>query len=167
MNLEGGRVWWESRLLILCSGAVRLGRPEVIVFTASRLGKTDQFIGWAHPAEIQRRLLEANPVYATGYDRAMGMAATARQDNGMGRISPDLAGKQYIMHPPGRDPLELNPFLDEQLLADALSTLEHPPREITIARLEDLLVTVLHTSAVDRTDLETDWFKKALRSDEE
>ena len=167
VNLEDGHAWWESRLLILCSGAVRLGRPEVIVFTASRHGKTDQFVGWAHPAEIQRRLLEANPVYATGYDRAMGIAATARQDQGLGKRSAALAPKQYIIHPPGREPTELNPFLEEQLLADAVSTLEHPPREISIARLEDLLVTVLHSSAVDRTDLDSDWFKKALRSDEE
>jgi hypothetical protein len=28
-------------------------------------------------------------------------------------------------------------------------------------------VTVLRTSAVDRTDLDSDWFEKALRSDEE
>jgi hypothetical protein len=166
VGLEDGHAWWESRLLILCSGAVRLGRPEVIVFTASRRGKPDQFLGWGHPAQIQARLLQANPDYRVAYDKAIGLAIAVRQQHGLGSApNPTLVSKQFIAYPNGPD--VLNPYLEEQLVADALSSLETPPREIGIGRLEDLLNPVIHEGSVDRTDLDAEWFKKALRSDEE
>lgn len=166
VRLEDGHAWWESRLLILCEGAVRLGRPEVMVFTASRRGRADQFVGWGHPREVRDRLLQANPDFRAVHSKTVGLAATARQQHALGRApTPALRNKPHITHPDG--PSELNPFLEEQLLADSLSALEEPPREIGVGRLEDLLDPVLHNGAVDRTDLDAEWFKKALQSDEE
>ncbi|MGH3371619.1 MAG: hypothetical protein ACRDPR_16630, partial [Nocardioidaceae bacterium] len=63
IDLEDGTAWWESRLLIVSAGAVRLGRPEVVVFTATREGQQDRFVGWGHPADLLSRLLQANPDY--------------------------------------------------------------------------------------------------------
>jgi hypothetical protein len=166
VRLEDGHAWWESRLLILCEGAVRLGHPEVMVFTASRRDKPDQFVGWGHSAQVRGCIVQANPDYGTAYDKAVGLAAAARHQHALdGAAPPALQNKQYIVYPgvPG----VLNPFLDEQLLADALAPLEASPREIGAGRLQDLLDPVLHTGAVDRTDLDAEWFKKALQSDEE
>ncbi len=166
VRLEDGHAWWESRLLILCEGAVRLGRPEVVVFTAVRGGRPEQFVGWGHPREVRNRLLQANPDFRVVHNKTAGLAAIARQQHALGRApAPALRYKQHITHPDG--PSELNPFLDEQLLADSLSSLEEPPREIGVGRLEDLLDPVLHNGAVDRVDLDAEWFKKALQSDEE
>ncbi len=74
VDLEDGHAWWESRLLILASGAVRLGRPEVIVFTATQGGRRDQFVGWAHPVDLVDRLLQANPDFNSAFQTAMGLA---------------------------------------------------------------------------------------------
>ncbi|MFJ9843575.1 hypothetical protein ACIRYZ_24580 [Kitasatospora sp. NPDC101155] len=46
VDLEDGHAWWETRLLVLCAGAQRLGRPSVIVFTAVQGGKAGHYLGW-------------------------------------------------------------------------------------------------------------------------
>lgn len=35
LDLEDGTAWWETRLLVLCAGATRVGRPAAIVFVAT------------------------------------------------------------------------------------------------------------------------------------
>src|SRR6266481_7054506 len=35
IDLENGQAWWETRLLVLLAGGVRLHRPEVVVFVAT------------------------------------------------------------------------------------------------------------------------------------
>ncbi len=170
VDLEDGHAWWESRLLILASGAVRLGRPEVIVFTATQGGRRDQFVGWAHPVDLVDRLLQANPDFNSAFQTAMGLADAARIAHS-GQLAPPagaanvLQNKNFIIHPPGAE--GLNPFLEEQLLADGLGPTETTPREIGTGRLDDLFDPVLHRSSVDRTDLEAEWFRKALRSADE
>jgi hypothetical protein len=32
VDLDDGTAWWETRLLVLCAGAARQGRPNAIVF---------------------------------------------------------------------------------------------------------------------------------------
>jgi hypothetical protein len=170
VSLEDGHAWWESRLLILCAGAVRLGQPQVIVFTATRQGKIDQFVGWGRPNGIRDRLLDANPDFVTAHDAAMGLAMAARQMHALGSEMaqyPKLGNKNFIVYPPGA-PDRLNSFLEEQFLADALAPGEsHAHREIGLRRLEDLLYPVLCNGYVDKTDPDAEWFRKALRSDEE
>ena len=173
VSLEDGHAWWESRLLILCAGAVRLGQPQVIVFTATRQGKADQFVGWGHPDGIRDRLLDANLDFVAAHDTAIGLAAAARQMHALGtEITqyPKLNAKRFIVYPcvyPG-EPDRLNAYLEEQLLADALAPGENlTHREIGLRRLEDLLDPVLCNGYVDRTDPDAEWFRKALRSDDE
>lgn len=45
IDIKDGEAWWETRLLVLLSGAVRLGCPDKIVFVASQSGKTQHFVG--------------------------------------------------------------------------------------------------------------------------
>lgn len=169
VSLQDGHAWWESRLLILCVGAVRLGQPQVIVFTATRQNRPDQFVGWAHPNEIRDRLLGANADFGAAHDTAMGLSAAARQMHALGTDitqSPRVSNKRYIVYPGVAG--FLNPFLEEQMLADALAAGENDShREISLSRLKDLLNPVLRKGYVDRTDPEAEWFRKALRSNEE
>jgi hypothetical protein len=170
INLEEGNAWWESRLLIVCAGAVRQGQPEVLVFIATREGRQDRYIGWGNPQELLDRLLQANPDYANCFEQARGLAEAVRLANAGQLVSPpgmpDIRQtKGFIVYPQGGN--RLNPFLEEQLLADALGPHEQPPRELSVRRLEDLFEPVLHRAAVDRTDFKAEWFRKALRSDDD
>ncbi|HYI32862.1 MAG TPA: hypothetical protein VEX88_05310 [Glaciibacter sp.] len=165
VDLADGHAWWQSRLLILCSGAVRLGNPHVIVFVGWRAESGSKYIGWAYPRRIRDRILRENPDYALAYERAMGLALAVREQNGTGR--PPVPSVPPFIAYPDADPGRLNEFLEEQILANELSRIEHPPRELTVTGLTTLLEPVIRTSAVDRTDLEAEWFRKVLRSDDE
>lgn len=151
----------------LSAGAVRLGRPEVIAFTASRQCKPGQFVGWGLPTDIRERLLQANADYGAASDKAMGYAMAARLQHALGGAANFALppSKQHLVHPSGSD--RLNPFLEEHLLADELRQQEATPHEIGVGRLKDLLDPVLRAGSVDRTDLDAEWFRKALRTDEE
>ena len=166
VSLEDGHAWWETRLLILCASAVRSGMPEVMAFTASRQGKPAQFVGWGHPVEILQRLLDANAVYRDAYDRAMGYAVAARMRHALGADAKFVLPphKLRVVYPAGPD--KVNAFLEEQLLADELRQQEVTPREIGVGTLTDMLDPVLRAGSVDRTDLDSEWFRKALRADE-
>lgn len=169
VSLEDGHAWWESRLLILCAGAARLGQPRVIVFTATHQGKVNQFVGWAHPNDVRDRILDANPDFVTAHDTAMGLAVAARQAHASiteSAQNTQLANKRSIIYPAANG--KLNTFLEEQLLADALSQGEsHARREVGFPQVEERFYPVLHKGHVDRTDPDAEWFTKALRSDEE
>lgn len=171
IDLEDGHAWWETRLLILTSGAVRLGRPAVIVFTAILEEKAGRFVGWGLPRQLRDTLLKSYPAYAQAFEAAMGLATAARldmtADPGTGVKSVPVTippAKQFIVHP---QPDSLNPFLEEQLLADALGPLETPPKEISANHLLDNFKSVLHTSSIDGTERDDDWFRSALRNDDE
>jgi hypothetical protein len=72
--------------------------------------------------------------------------------------------KAQIVHDDGF----LNPFLDEQLLADALGRREQEGhREIDVDRLWSLFRPVLRASHVDTTERDEDWFRSALLHDDE
>ena len=43
VDLEGGKAWWETRLLVLLAGAVRLGKPDKIVFLGKHANFDRQF----------------------------------------------------------------------------------------------------------------------------
>ncbi len=67
IDLEDGQAWWETRLLVLLSGAQRLGCPDKIVFVATKSGKPQSFIAWANPCDLFKCLLKANPKYLRAY----------------------------------------------------------------------------------------------------
>lgn len=76
IDLEDGQAWWETRLLVLLAGAVRLKRPEKVVFIGKDGGIDKCFQGWAHPADLFPYLLKAHSQYSLSYHKSM---AAARQ----------------------------------------------------------------------------------------
>ncbi len=48
IDLEEGKAWWETRLLVLLAGAVRLGRPEKVVFIGTDNRIDNCFQGWGY-----------------------------------------------------------------------------------------------------------------------
>jgi len=45
VDLEDGQAWWKTRLLVLLAGAVRLGKPDKIVFLGRHANADHQFRG--------------------------------------------------------------------------------------------------------------------------
>ncbi|MEU3407252.1 hypothetical protein ABZ766_25375 [Streptomyces sp. NPDC006670] len=167
VDLEDGHAWWEHRLLLLCAAAARLGRPPVVVFTAQRQGRPGQFIGWARPSDLLQRLQEADPALRKTYLEASGQAAGVRMAEASGpgpaaRLMKELGleGMRDLTHPPPRE--TLSPFLEEQLLARAVSGFDALPHELDVPQLEQLFTPVLHTRALERTDGDAAWLRAAL-----
>lgn len=67
IDLKDGQAWWETRLLILLAGAVRLKKPEKVVFVGKESEIDKSFLGWSHPHELLHYLLESHPQYARIY----------------------------------------------------------------------------------------------------
>ena len=160
IDLEEGQAWWETRLLVLLSGAARLGKPKVVVFEGMDAGIKKRFQGWGYPGELLRCLLRAHPQYPLSYHKAM---AAARQwemvePSGVGIIPPQPGWMQQglaTQHPwMAFDDVTGLPkqLLAEQLLADDLGVeveSQEEPKIISLARLEELFRTVLHKESVD------------------
>jgi hypothetical protein len=161
VDLEEGDAWWETRLLILCAGAARFGRPGAIVFVATQRAPR-RFQGWAPPADLLRALLRADPRYRTAYAKAQAAAAQWRlvppPDPGVNGpppapawMSPSVANYGYIAWEPEGKWTEPNEFTAEQLLANELVEFEPPEAGgITTARLKHLADSFLRTDAIDR-----------------
>jgi len=69
-DLKEGEEWWETRLLVLASGAARLAFPKAVVFTSVAPGQPNCFLGWATPGELLRRMLARSPMLADAYRAA-------------------------------------------------------------------------------------------------
>lgn len=66
IDLEDGHAWWETRLLVLLAGAVRLRKPERVV--VGKDGGVDGcFQGWGYSVTLLPYLLKAHPQYARSY----------------------------------------------------------------------------------------------------
>ena len=70
VDLKEGHAWWETRLLLLAAGAVRLGYPKAVAFTAAVPNKSRKFIGWATPADLLRRHLAMSTPLREAYEKA-------------------------------------------------------------------------------------------------
>lgn len=70
VDLKEGHAWWETRLLLLAAGAVRLGYPKAVAFTAAVPGKPRKFLGWASPGELLRRHLAMSKPLRDAYEKA-------------------------------------------------------------------------------------------------
>jgi hypothetical protein len=166
VDLEDGHAWWETRLLILCVGAARLGRPRIVVFTATQQGRTGMFVGWARPSDLRDQLLKEDPRYRQQVDAADGAARACR----LSRAPDNPAAVNTALLPlgfgsTGNAPLPSH--LEEQILAAALGRHVEAggTRDIGSCRLRDL--DVLRTSSLDRTASETNWFRAALQLDDD
>jgi hypothetical protein len=168
VDLEDGQAWWETRLLVLLAGAVRLGKPDKIVFLGKEANRDRQFRGWSYAADLLPRLVAAHPQYARSLHSAW---AAERQ---WGLVEPEDApdpATQRVPRPPappwisGRlatahawmafDPATGLPnslFAEQILQSDLGQKIEMPPpgsRTITLPRLEELFHLVLNKDSID------------------
>jgi hypothetical protein len=169
VDLEDGDAWWETRLLVLIAGAVRIGRPDAIVFVARDEGVAGRLQGWAAPRVLLPLVLRADRRYRECYHRAKAWAGrwelaepavTPQQAAGRARRSaaepPKLPAAISAPHPfiALEDGLP-SAFGFERLLQSELGThieLPETPRTVGIYRLEELFRPVLRMRSV-----EEDW----------
>ncbi len=155
IDLESGQAWWETRLLVLCAGATRLGRPAAIVFVAIDKGAPGHFEGWGIPGELLNVLLQSNPEYRKSYLSARSAASQWQMVtppfgleppapptwlDGLARAHP------WIGYPTG----EPNELAAEQYLAADLARFEPPATGMTAVRVRALFAGVLRMEAVDK-----------------
>lgn|SRR5262249_17578756 len=166
IDLEAGQAWWETRLLVLLAGAVRLRKPDKIVFVGTDGGLDKCFQGWSHPNELLPHLLQAHPQYMLSYHKARAAALQwSLVEPNVPAQPPGIVPVQRPWMQPGlatRYPwMAFNPsnglpneLLAEQLLASDLGeNIEQKgqTRSISLVRLEELFRPVLHKESVDET----------------
>jgi hypothetical protein len=167
IDLENGQAWWETRLLVLLSGALRHNHPKCLVFVATEGGTRNWYQGWGEASDLFSLLLNAHPQYPVIYHSAL---AAAQQWNLTGIQSP----KTQPVTPAWMQPPNLasdlatrhswlafdydtgipNKFYAEQLLASELGEKienKEPPRTISVVRLEELFKPVLHKDVIDES----------------
>ena len=90
VDLEDGQAWWETRLLVLLAGAVRLGRPRAVVFLGTLAGRNQQFLGWAYSRDLFHRLLHSDQRYLEIYYTAKSAA------NQWALVTPTVAPNENV-----------------------------------------------------------------------
>jgi hypothetical protein len=168
VDLEDGQAWWETRLLVLVAGAVRLGKPDKIVFLGKDANRDRQFRGWSYADDLLPRLLAAHPQYARSLHSAW---AAGRQ---WGLVEPlDAPSPADVTVPPPPPPPWIsgrlatahswmacdpatglpNRLFAEQILQSDLGQkieMQPPgPRSITLPRLEELFGPILYKDSID------------------
>ncbi|GAI95946.1 unnamed protein product, partial [marine sediment metagenome] len=146
IDLEEGQAWWETRLLVLLAGAVRLKKPEKVVFVGKDRGIDKCFQGWGHPSELLPCLLRAHSQYPMSYHKSMAAALQWEmvEPSRAGIVPPQpawikagLAGQHPWMAFDNTTGLP-NPLFAEQLLASDLGTEvenQEKPKTISLTRL--------------------------------
>jgi len=167
IDLEKGQAWWETRLLILLSGAVRHNQPKIFVFVGTDGGVENCFQGWGTASDLLPLLLDAHPKYHMIYHSVL---AATRQWELVEPQGPNIQPPLPVsMQPPGQAPGLAgrhswmafdyntglpNMFYAEQLLASELGEkIEQveSPRTISLVRLEELFRPVLHKAVIDES----------------
>ncbi|MFZ3165983.1 MAG: hypothetical protein WA130_00095 [Candidatus Methanoperedens sp.] len=166
IDIEKGQAWWETRLLVLLAGAVRLKKPEKVVFVGTDGGVDKCFLGWGHPSDLLRCLLQAHPQYLRSFHF---VRAIFRQFELIEPKNPaDPVNPVPLL--PGwmsTGAATQNPFIAfnnntglpnelfaEQLLASDLGAkieMNAQQKGITLVRLEELFRPVLHRESVDES----------------
>jgi hypothetical protein len=166
VDLEDGQAWWETRLLVLLAGAVRLGKPDKIVFLGEDAGIGRKFLGWSSANELLPRLVASHPQYARSLESALAAARqwalvepcdTPNQED-LTSIAPDqpswltgrLAGA-YSWMAFDSTGLPNKLFAEQVLQSDLGQKLEQTPgpRSVTLVRLEELFGPVLAKDNID------------------
>jgi hypothetical protein len=163
IDLEEGQAWWETRLLVLLSGAERLRKPEKIVFVGTEAGKQHCFQGWAHATDLFRLIVNAHPKYRRILETAKAAAKKWELVEPLPQppppspppqIQPGLATQHYPWMVLDNSGL-LNPFLPEQLLASELGgkieMMPEGPRTLSLVRLEELFRPVLLKDRIEQS----------------
>ena len=97
VDLVDGHAWWETRLLVLLSGASRLNRPRVIVFLATQATQPRRFLGWAPSSD----LLHAQLAWASHEELAAFQSAQASA----GQYALGIVGQNQVSQLPWPSPL--------------------------------------------------------------
>ena len=169
VDLEDGHAWWETRLLVLISGAERLRKPDKIVFVATEEGRQRIFQGWAEPEDLLQQLLKEDEKYLRGFYAARA-AAKQWELYGPLELTPP---NTYFQMPPlpvwiqSRIAMNHswmafsienglpNELLAEQYLQNELgNAIEQSPegsKHISIARLNAVFKPILIKQAIDTT----------------
>lgn len=161
LDLGEGQEWWQTRLLLLTSGATRLGNPRVLVFIGAEHGRTKQFVGWGRPSELLRtHLRSASPTLQQAYRNGQSRASQWA----LGEPSPSN-DKQVTL--PWGDPLlvpSVKPepqLIPEHFLLSELATLEPPGAmpdlAVTVPLLRGLFNAVLREDRVERNAPDEKW----------
>jgi hypothetical protein len=166
INIEDGNAWWDTRLLVLLSGAARTGNPEKIVFVRNEPAQEQIYIGWSQPAKLLDALLNTKPDYKKIYFRS---AAAAKQwelvefpDIPLPNPVPTpftfgsiAAGKPYLVYDPQSG--IPNDFLQEQFLQSQLGMLVEVNEQakgtlnITYGKLLDMFKDMLRNDQIDES----------------
>jgi hypothetical protein len=184
VDLVDGHAWWETRLLVLLSGASRLNRPRVIVFLATQATQPRRFLGWAPSSD----LLHAQLAWASHEELAAYQSAQASA----GQYALGIVGQNQVTQlpwpsplsqpsPPAPDPpisrYELRPaavyaplpaphdLMPEAFLLNALTIIEGQPGgplHVTTTRLQEMFGSVLRITALDEKDTEKQKLERIL-----
>jgi hypothetical protein len=155
-NLKDGNAWWMTRLLVLCSGAVRTGTPEIIVFLGTRENVPNIFLGYGLPAGLLRTILQ-NQKYADRYAGAEKSIQKFHEYKLVNGIipAPNLP-PEAMRYLTNVDYLQLGDEVAEQILLDQLGnvalpggSLENPPDKIGVGTLGQLFDSCLYRSTID------------------
>jgi len=168
VDLEDGQAWWETRLLVLLAGAVRLGKPDKIVFVGKDANIDRKFCGWCSASELLPRLIAAHPQYARSLNSAW---AAERQWELVDPLDTTNPADNTVPVPPkpswistrlgnahawmAFDPATGLPnklFAEQVLQSDLGDKLEKQPpgpRSITLVRLDELFRPVLVRDSID------------------
>ena len=158
----GKNSWWETRLLIVLTGASRLQKSTRIVFLNSDYDVENNYIGWGFANELLRELLSANQNYKKSFYRARAAATQLEL------LSPDDAHKDNQQsHPPWIQEGSLadknrnialdylsetdDRFLVEKLLfSEVKENFEDIPKIMTLENLKKLFCQVLKDEQIDQ-----------------
>jgi len=154
IDLGRGTDWWETRLLVLLAGAVRMRRPSVVIFVAADT-VDGTFQGWALPEDLLPLLLRTDRRYQESYGAASAAASqwalVMPNDYPLNGFSGLASRYEWMRHDTtgGRNELAA----EQVLAADLGTTIEHTSgsKAITVAGLQQLFRNVLHTDAIDET----------------
>jgi hypothetical protein len=172
IDLEDGQAWWETRLMVLLSGAQRLGRPNKVVFVGTEGGKEQQFQGWAYSRDLYYRFVREHPEWEPMVQAARAANRQWELVEPVNPVPPVQPGS-----PPGQAPALKHPtwfgtlatnnawmtfqpaaglhneLFAEQVLQSELGSeveLKDQPKGVSLVRLEEIFRPIL---IKDRLDL--------------
>jgi len=178
IDLEDGQAWWETRLLVLLSGANRIHKPDKIVFIGMEAEQKECFYGWASPADLYP-FMERIPIYKTFLRFAESIAgqwalveppeppAGDTQQTLQAPSTGKKAGnyQRMVLEKSG----ERNSFLQEQVLqmelGNKIEGSAEGARRISHVRLDDLFGPVLKKYSIDQDWPEEQQMRSFLSND--
>ncbi|MGD1044164.1 MAG: hypothetical protein ABR936_02420 [Bacteroidota bacterium] len=176
VDLENGDAWWETRLLVLLAGAVRLAKPKIVVFVGTDAGVEQSFLGWGYSKDLLTCLLPTDYQYQISYYAAL---AAGKQWSMVEPIGNNATPMQPVsiqtrlatQHPwmAFNDTTGLpNEYLTEQLLASDLGTeieMKGNVKNLSSMRMEEIFRPVLFKGSLDELNSNENQIKSFFKDD--